>query len=56
MFPALQVGLRIEQSQVENRGATSKFSVLRQVCNYIPPHLVPKLARETGVDDDLPAH
>jgi len=29
----------------------SKFSVLRQLCNYIPPHLVPKLARETGVDD-----
>jgi Domain of unknown function (DUF4372) len=24
--------------------------VLRQICNLIPPHLVPKLARETGVD------
>jgi hypothetical protein len=23
---------------------------LRQLCNLIPPHLVPKLARETGVD------
>src|SRR2546428_1715949 len=29
----------------------SKFTVLRQLSNYIPPHLVPKLARETGVDE-----
>jgi hypothetical protein len=29
----------------------SKFSLLRQVCNFIPPHLVPRLARETGVDE-----
>jgi hypothetical protein len=29
----------------------SKFSVLRQLCNYIPPHLVPKVARDTGVDE-----
>jgi hypothetical protein len=29
--------------------STSKFSVLRQLCNLIPPHLVSKLARETGV-------
>jgi IS4 transposase len=27
----------------------SKFTVLRQFSNYIPPHLVPILARETGV-------
>lgn len=27
-----------------------QYSVLRQVCNYIPTFLVPKLARETGVD------
>jgi len=27
----------------------SKFTVVRQLCNYIPNHLVPKLARETGV-------
>ena len=31
--------------------AASKFSVVRQLCNYIPNHLVPKLARETGVDE-----
>ena len=29
---------------------SSKLSVLRQLCNLIPNHLVPKLARETGVD------
>ncbi len=29
----------------------SKFTVLRQVCNYIPAHLVPQLARDTGVDE-----
>jgi len=29
----------------------SKFSILRQLCNLIPTHLVPKLARETGVED-----
>jgi hypothetical protein len=27
----------------------SKFSIVRQLCNHIPNHLVPKLARETGV-------
>ena len=29
----------------------SKLTVLRQLCNYIPTHLVPKLARETGVEE-----
>ena len=29
----------------------SKVSLLRQLCNYIPAHLVPQLARETGVDE-----
>ena len=28
-----------------------KLTVVRQLCNYIPNHLVPKLARETGVDE-----
>lgn len=28
-----------------------QFSVLRQICNFIPPHLVAKLARETGVEE-----
>jgi hypothetical protein len=29
----------------------SKITVVRQLCNQIPNHLVPKLARETGVDE-----
>lgn len=32
------------------RPTRHKFSVLRQVCNLIPPFLVPKLGRETGVE------
>jgi len=28
-----------------------KLTVLRQVCNYIPPYLVPKIAHQTGVDE-----
>src|SRR5258708_30448673 len=30
----------------------SKFSILRQICNWIPNHLVPKLARETKVEQE----
>ena len=30
--------------------ATSKLPVLAQLCKLIPPHLVPKLAREHGAD------
>jgi len=38
----------MKKQQVPTAG---KFTVLRQFCNYIPPHLVPRLARETGVDE-----
>jgi hypothetical protein len=31
--------------------ARGQFTTFRQVCNLIPTHLVPKLARETGVDE-----
>lgn len=31
--------------------AASKFSVLRQLCNYIPTHLVSELSRRTRVED-----
>ena len=30
--------------------AGTKLSVLEQICNFIPGHLVPKLARQTGAD------
>src|SRR5579863_6562732 len=32
------------------RPTASKFNVFRQICNLIPRHLVPKLAREVDVD------
>src|SRR5512139_1128712 len=34
----------------KNVPAGSKLNLLRQICNFIPDFLVPKLARETGVD------
>jgi hypothetical protein len=29
----------------------SRFNILRQICNLIPPHEVSKIARETGAED-----
>ena len=29
----------------------SQFNILRQICNFIPPHEVSKIARATGVED-----
>jgi hypothetical protein len=29
----------------------SKFSLLHQICNFIPQHLVSKIARATGAED-----
>ena len=34
----------------QHKPTANKFSVLNQLCNFIPPHLVSKLARETGVE------
>src|SRR6266852_5071558 len=31
--------------------ARSKFSILQQICNFIPQHLVSQIARTTGVED-----
>jgi len=39
------------KSQTRHKPTASKFSLLRQLCNFIPPHLVPRLARATGVED-----
>jgi hypothetical protein len=32
------------------RPTGSKFTALKQICNFIPGHLVSKVARETGAD------
>ena len=37
------------KKQTQPIPTNSKYSILRQLCNLIPPHLVPKLARQTGV-------
>ncbi|MGO8930280.1 MAG: DUF4372 domain-containing protein [Limisphaerales bacterium] len=34
------------------KSTKSKFSILRQICNWISNHLVPKLARETKVEEE----
>ena len=34
-----------------HKPTTGKFTRLRQLCNVIPPHLAPHLARQTGVED-----
>ena len=35
------------KNQTQHKPTASKFSLLRQLCNFIPPHLVPRLARQT---------
>ena len=35
----------------KNIPAAAKLNLLRQICNFIPDFLVPKLARATGVQD-----
>lgn len=35
--------------------AESKRAISRQVCEFIPPHLVPKLARKHGIKSRGPA-
>jgi hypothetical protein len=39
------------KNQIRHKPTAGKFSILRQLCNRIPPHLVPKLARDTGVEE-----
>src|SRR5881296_4372694 len=40
----------MKKKKTKSQPSRSKLSVLAQLCNWIPQHLVPKLARETGVD------
>lgn len=37
--------------QTTRKPTRSSFTLLRQLCNLIPPHVVPQLARHTGVAD-----
>ena len=45
MWPCHSAGMKTTP-----KPSRSQFAVLRQIGNLIPSHLVPKLARETGVD------
>ncbi len=38
------------KNETQSGPASSKLNLLRQICNWIPDFLVPKLARETGVE------
>ena len=38
------------KNKTQRKPTAGKFSLLHQLCNLIPAHLVPKLARDTGVD------
>ena len=38
-------------NQLKIAPARSKLSILRQICNFIPEHLVSKIARTTGAED-----
>ena len=40
----------MKKNKNRSRPAVGKFSVLRQLCNYIPIRLVPELSRDTGVE------
>jgi len=37
-------------NQLKRTPARSKFTILRQICNYIPTFLVPQIARATGAE------
>jgi len=41
------------KNQTRHKPMASRLSLLRQLCNLIPNHLVPRLARETGVEDQV---
>lgn len=43
----------MKKKSQQQKPTKSKFSILRQICNWIPNHLVSKLARETHVEEDV---
>jgi hypothetical protein len=38
-------------NQLKKAPTRSNFNILRQICNHIPAHVVPKIARDTGAED-----
>lgn len=41
----------MKKRPIEQKPSRSKFSVFRQICNFIPAYLVPQLARQTNAQD-----
>ncbi len=41
----------MKKNKTKTQPSRSKISVLAQLCKWIPNHLIPRLARETGVDE-----
>jgi hypothetical protein len=39
------------KNQTQRKPTAAKFSLLRQLCNLIPNHLVPQLVREHAVEE-----
>ena len=39
------------KKETQRKPTRTKFSLLRQLCNFIPNHLVPELAREHAVEE-----
>jgi len=42
----------MKKKQQSQKPTRSKLSILRQICNWIPDHLVSKLARQTKVEEE----
>jgi len=50
--PLRATGTGMKKKTKGQKPTKCKLSVLRQICNWIPNHLVPKLARETKVEEE----
>jgi hypothetical protein len=42
------------EKQTRHKPTSRQFSLLHQICNFIPLYLMPCLARQTGVEDHAP--
>jgi len=45
-------GMVMKKKHQSQKPTRCKLSILRQICKFVPNHLVPQLARETGVEGD----
>jgi hypothetical protein len=50
LLPQITRFAAAKENAVSYRPTRAKYAILQQMCQLIPAHLVPKLARESGVD------